>query len=81
MLHVEVASCWILEYDFGVPFLLTSVCLSRPFGSSTSLSAEKDKWDEKDYEGELQKLEKEAEKRLEDKIAELMSKIETTGSK
>jgi hypothetical protein len=38
------------------------------------------KWDEKDYEKELQKLEKEAEDRLDKKIDELMKKIETTGA-
>jgi hypothetical protein len=54
---------------------------SRPYGVSTSLSAEKDKWEDKDYEGELKKLEKDAEKRLDEKISELMSKVATTGSK
>jgi RecB family endonuclease NucS len=38
------------------------------------------KWEEKDYELELKKLEKEAEERLDKKIDELMSKIETTGA-
>jgi hypothetical protein len=38
------------------------------------------KWDEKDYEKELKKLEKEAEDRLDKKIDELMKKIETTGA-
>lgn len=53
---------------------------------STSLSAEwapKEgaKWEEKDYEGQLKKLEKEAEDRLDKKISEMMGKIEATGSK
>jgi hypothetical protein len=39
------------------------------------------KWEEKDFEGEIKKLEKEAEERLEAKIAEMMSKIDNTGSK
>ena len=39
------------------------------------------KWEQKDYESELKKLEKEAEDRLDAKIADMMSKIETTGSK
>lgn len=60
--------------------------LLRPFGVSTSLSAEPEwkpagKWEEKDFEGELKKLEKEAEENLDKKISELKSKIETTGSK
>jgi hypothetical protein len=38
-------------------------------------------WVEKDYEAELAKLEKEAEERLEAKVKEMMSKIETTGAK
>ena len=37
------------------------------------------KWEEKDYEKDFKKLEKEAEDRLDAKVAELMSKIETTG--
>jgi len=36
---------------------------------------------EKDFEAEIKKLEKEAEERLDDKIAELMSNIEKTGKK
>jgi RecB family endonuclease NucS len=39
------------------------------------------KWDEKDYEVELKKLENEAEERLDKKIDELMKKIDTTGAK
>jgi len=42
--------------------------------------AEGEKWEEKDFESELKKLEKEAEDRLDAKIAELKSKIETTGA-
>mmetsp|Transcript_14658 Transcript_14658/g.20017 ORF Transcript_14658/g.20017 Transcript_14658/m.20017 type:complete len:85 (+) Transcript_14658:175-429(+) len=37
------------------------------------------KWEEKDFEAEIKKLEKEAEERLDDKIAELMSNVEKTG--
>lgn len=37
------------------------------------------KWEEKDFEGELKKLEKEAEERLDAKVAEMMSNIEATG--
>jgi hypothetical protein len=39
------------------------------------------KWEEKDFEGDLNKLEAEASERMEAKIAEMMSKIDTTGSK
>ena len=54
--------------------------------TTTSLSAEwkpkeGDKWEETDFEGELKKLEKEAEERLDTKIAEMMGKIDSTGSK
>ena len=38
-------------------------------------------WVEKDYTKELEKLEKEAEERLETKIAEMMTNIEKTGTK
>lgn len=38
-------------------------------------------WKETDYEGELKKLEKEAEERMDAKIDELKSKIAATGSK
>lgn len=40
-----------------------------------------EKWVEKDFTAELQKLEKEAEERLESKIAEMMGNIEKTGTK
>jgi len=44
------------------------------------LSAEWEKdWKEADFEGDLAKLQKEAEERLDDKIAELMSNIEKAG--
>jgi hypothetical protein len=39
---------------------------------------EKD-WKEADFEGDLASLQKEAEERLDDKIAELMSNIEKAG--
>lgn len=38
-----------------------------------------DNWEEKDYESEIQKLESEAEERIEAKIAEMMSKVAATG--
>ena len=54
----------------------------RPaFVSKTSLNAEWEKeWKEIDFEGDLSKLQKEAEQRLDDKIAELVSNIEKAGS-
>jgi hypothetical protein len=66
--------------------LLLSISFYRPVASrSVALFAAdwvpKDgKWDEKDYETELKKLEQEAEDRLDAKIAEMMTKIETTGA-
>ena len=52
---------------------------------STALKAEweppaGEKWEEKDYEAEIAKMEKEAEERLDAKIAEMMAKVETTGA-
>ena len=54
--------------------------------SKTVLAAEPDwappageKWEEKDYESEITKLEAEAEERLDAKIAEMMSKVESVG--
>lgn len=54
----------------------------RPaFVSKTALSAEWEKdWKEMDFEKDLAKLQKEAEDRLDDKIAELMSNIQKTGA-
>ena len=37
-------------------------------------------WKEQDFESEIKKLEAEAEERLDAKISEMMSKIETTGA-
>jgi len=59
---------------------------NRPFGvATTALNAEwkpaDGKWEEKNFEADLKKLEKEAEDRLDAKIAELASKVATTGAK
>jgi hypothetical protein len=43
--------------------------------------AEDEKWVDRDFEAELKKVEKEAEERLDAKIAEMMAKIEGTGAK
>jgi hypothetical protein len=53
----------------------------RPsFVSKTSLNADMDKdWKETNFEGDLAKLQKEAEERLDEKIAELMTNIEQAG--
>ena len=54
----------------------------RPFGAKTALSAEWEKeWKELDFEGDLAKIQKDAEERLEEKVQELMSNIESTGTK
>ena len=61
--------------------LLLLLFSSRPsFVSKTALSAEWEKdWKEANFEGDLAKLQKEAEERLDEKIAELMSNIEKAG--
>jgi hypothetical protein len=52
--------------------------LNRPFGVKiVSLKAEPQ---EKDWEAEFKKMEKEAEDRLDAKVAEMMSNIEKTGA-
>ena len=68
---------WWFTYVFLCPFF---TC--RPaFTTKTSLNAEWEKnWKELDFEGDLSKLQKEAEKRLDDKIAELVANIEKAGS-
>jgi len=54
---------------------------SRPFGAKTALSAEWEKeWKENDFEGDLAKIQKEAEERLDEKVKELMSAVESSGS-
>ena len=56
---------------------------TRTFGVVSQLKAEwapkEGKWEEKDYEGQLKKLETEAEERLDDKIADMMRNIENVG--
>jgi hypothetical protein len=45
------------------------------------LSAEWEKeWKDSNFEGDLAKVQKEAEERLEEKVAELLSNIENTGA-
>jgi len=41
--------------------------------------AEGMKWEEKDFEAEIKKLEKEATERLDEKVADMMKNIESTG--
>jgi hypothetical protein len=54
----------------------------RAFVSKSALSAEWEKdWKENDFEGDLAKLQKEAEERLDNKISELMNNIENAGAK
>lgn len=50
--------------------------LCRPFGVSVAVRAEPA---EKDWEAELQKLETEAEERLDAKVAELKANLESSG--
>lgn len=54
------------------------------FGASSQLNAEwkpKDgeKWDEKDFEAQIKKLEAEAEERLDAKIDEMKRSVDTVG--
>mmetsp|Transcript_52966 Transcript_52966/g.63775 ORF Transcript_52966/g.63775 Transcript_52966/m.63775 type:complete len:83 (-) Transcript_52966:200-448(-) len=41
--------------------------------------AEGMKWEEKDFEAEIKKLEKEATERLDEKVSDMMKNIESTG--
>jgi hypothetical protein len=61
-----------LDFDFFFRFGIAH--------SLTALQAEKEKWEVKDYEADLAKLEKEAEKRLEEKIEDMKSKVAKTGA-
>ena len=56
--------------------LIILVSEIRSMISRTAVRAE-----DTDYEKEFAKLQKEAEERLDDKVAELMSNIETVGQK
>ena len=64
------------------------IIINRPFGVRTSLSAEAEewtpsdgmKWEDKNWEGKLDKLQKDAEKRMEEKIDELMSNVAASGA-
>jgi hypothetical protein len=52
----------------------------RPVAANTALNAEWEKdWKESTFEADLAKVQKEAEERLEEKVAELASNIENTG--
>jgi hypothetical protein len=52
----------------------------RPVAANTALNAEWEKdWKESNFEADLAKVQKEAEARLEEKVAELASNIENTG--
>ena len=69
-------------FSFCSPFIDNRFTVIR----QTALAAEptwappKDtKWEEKDFEAEITKLEKEAEARMDAKVAELKAKIESTG--
>ncbi|KAL3780606.1 hypothetical protein HJC23_010044 [Cyclotella cryptica] len=51
------------------------------FGNRSTVSRTVIRAEDTDYEKEFAKLQKEAEERLDDKVAELMSNIETVGQK
>jgi hypothetical protein len=63
----------VIIFTYGVSTLYAL----RPFGVTVSLKAEPE---EKDWEAEFKKMEKEAEERLDVKVAEMMANIEKTGS-
>jgi hypothetical protein len=77
----------LLVASFIICCTLTLILLHYRFGvSQIALSAEPAwappadaKWEEKNFEGEIQKLEQEAAERMDAKIAEMMSKIDKTG--
>lgn len=77
-----VVNCHFYRALYRLTTLCCYLCSHRPsFVSKSALSAEWEKeWKETDFEGDLAKLQKEAEERLDDKIAELMSNIEKTGA-
>jgi hypothetical protein len=74
LLH-PVTFTLLLHFRFGVA---RQIALSAEPPWSTPADA---KWDEKDFEGEIEKLETEASDRMDAKIAEMMSKIDNTGLK
>jgi hypothetical protein len=77
-LTISLSLSLLLSY-VSFHFLHTHFC--RPFFTKTTcLNVEWQKdWKDIDFEGNLAKLQKEAEERLETKIDELMSNIETSG--
>jgi hypothetical protein len=58
---------------------------NRLFGVVSQLNAEAEwvpkegKWEEKDFESQMKKLEKEAEERLTEKVSEMMRNVESVG--
>lgn len=72
-----------LKHDDVGDCLSVFLLESRTFGVVSQLKAEwapkEGKWEEKDYEGQMKKLEAEAEERLDEKISEMMRNIENVG--
>jgi hypothetical protein len=79
---------WFSHNYFSPAFSLACLCYlsnlnvnDRAFVSKTALNNEAYKgWKETDFEGDLSKLQAEAEKRLADKISELQANIEKAGA-
>lgn len=74
--------------SFSPFFTFFVVCLvhNRAFVTQTALQAEwappeGTKWEEKDFEAQIKKLEAEAEERLDTKIAQMMGNVEKVGAK
>lgn len=85
---VKMTNLWELQQNHYTrePFSPKSSFshINSAFGVRTALSAEwtpaeGDSWKETDFEGDLKKLEKEAEERLASKIAELEGNIQSVG--
>lgn len=69
---------YFIFLSFSCKLVLTSN--HRPIAANTALNAEWEKdWKESNFEADLAKVQEEAEKRLEEKVAELAANIENSG--
>lgn len=67
-----------------MPFLTllfhSTLAIRRVVMPKTALSAELEDWKETNFEADIEKLQKEAEERLDEKITELTANIAKTGA-
>ena len=81
-----ISQCLTLHLFFSLSFFNTpqhyrfGVRTSSLAADATWSPPDGQMWTESDYEAQLKKLESEAEERMDAKINELMSKIESTGT-